>query len=137
MQLTGGMAFRVTATSITIMEAPTVARRTALATVDGVNRQSTQWHGASRPLGRYRKSTQQPAQTRRKWQQISLWGYQHAAGPIIFSGELTQYNACLTRSCSGTNNAPITGWNQLYSAVNGDSRTSQATLLWSTDINWG
>ena len=72
-----------------------------------------------------------------QWQQISLWGYQNAAGPIIFSGELTQYNACLTRSCSGTNNAPITGWNQLYSAVNGDSRTWQATLLWSTDINWG
>jgi hypothetical protein len=73
-----------------------------------------------------------------QWQQISLWGNQHGvSGAIIFSGELTQWNACQTRSCPGTNNLPSAGWNQLYSALNSDSRTAQGTLPWSTDINWG
>lgn len=71
-----------------------------------------------------------------QWQQVSLWGVLNSAnGKIVFSGSLTQADACGT-GCSGTNNSPATGWTQLYNAVNGDSRTAQSTLEWSTDMSW-
>lgn len=73
-----------------------------------------------------------------QWQQISLWGYLNSSqSKITFSGSMTQYDACTTSGgCTGTNNSPATGWSQLYNAINSDSRTSQSSLEWSTDMSW-
>jgi hypothetical protein len=69
-----------------------------------------------------------------QWQQLSLYGYLAHAGNMIMAGALTQSGACQQVGCSAlTANSPSQGWQQLYSALNGDQRTKQ-TLSWSTDI---
>lgn len=57
---------------------------------------------------------------------------------ISFSGTLTQWGACQTAGCIGTDNRPEDGWEQLWQALNTtttDSRTA-VTPPYSTDITW-
>lgn len=73
----------------------------------------------------------------RQWQQIKLYAYLRYPRFMQFQGALTQYNACLERTCDPSiRNTPEAGWTQLYDALNADTRTAQTVLTWSTDITW-
>ena len=73
----------------------------------------------------------------RQWQQIELYAYLAHGSTFPIKGVLTQYEACLTRGCSGTDNKPQDGLGQLLSALNGDPRTaSAANVEWLSDIAW-
>lgn len=73
-----------------------------------------------------------------EWQQISLWGYSHGSfGRISFTGSFTQAGACAQNGCSASvANSASAGWNQLWNAVSGDSRTAISNIPYSTDIRW-
>jgi hypothetical protein len=67
---------------------------------------------------------------------MSLYAYTNHGYRMNFLGSMTQYRACLQRSCDDSlKNSPADGYSQLYDALNADSRTAQS-LNWSTDINW-
>lgn len=72
-----------------------------------------------------------------EWYRLSLHGYTAHGSAMWIVGEMTQYQACKDTGnpCTGTNNTPSAGWNQLYSRLNADPRTAQP-LLFSTDISW-
>ncbi len=66
-----------------------------------------------------------------EWYQIALYGYNNHAGAVQILGTLTQWAAsgyCCT-------NTPGQGWQQMYDALNADSRTAQG-IPYSTDITW-
>lgn len=70
------------------------------------------------------------------WQQISLYSYLRYGSRMNILAPLSQYGACLQYGpCTGTNNTALAAWNQLWNALNSDSRTSQ-DLSWSADIKW-
>ncbi len=78
-----------------------------------------------------------------QWKNVSLYAYLYKTGKISFQGSLTQYYACFPsfpppdcKSESVETNTPAAGWDQLFNALASDSRTSQSTLTWSTDIRW-
>ncbi len=71
----------------------------------------------------------------KSWQQLSLYSYLKYGSKIFLKGPLTQMGACGQKGCSGTDNTPSAGWNQLWDRLNADSRTAQS-LTWSTDIRW-
>lgn len=74
-------------------------------------------------------------QNAQQWQQLSLYSYTAHGARMNILGSTTQYVACQqVDNCSGTNNTQSAGWQQLYNALNGDSRTSQ-TLSWETDMS--
>jgi hypothetical protein len=73
----------------------------------------------------------------RQWAWMSVYGYTAHSTPFYFKGVLTTYQACQQRGgCSGIDNTPIQGWQQLYDEINSDSRTKQLNLKYSTDIKW-
>ncbi|WP_075062152.1 hypothetical protein [Ornatilinea apprima] len=73
----------------------------------------------------------------RQWAWVSVHGYLAHQMPMYFTGVMTQYEACLQRGgCSGIDNTPAMGWQQMYDELNLDSRIAQNTLRWSTDIEW-
>ncbi len=72
-----------------------------------------------------------------QWYYLSLYAYKNHGAAMWFVGALTQYEACQQMGgCSGTNNAPAQGWTQLWNAITSDSRTTQNSLRWSTDMKW-
>lgn len=73
-----------------------------------------------------------------QWENIALYGHYRYNSAIGFSGEMTQLGACQTHGCNSTlNNAPATGWNQLWNATASSGYTSyQPYFKWSTDITW-
>ena len=72
----------------------------------------------------------------KQWQKIKLYSVVTKNDPMVILGSLTQWNACQENGgCSGTDNSPSEGWQQLYDQLNSDSRTAQS-LSYSTDISW-
>jgi hypothetical protein len=74
-----------------------------------------------------------------QWQGISNAGPAAGLAPVSFAGELTQYTTCLIPGvgpCTGIDNTPAQGWDQLYQQLNSAPATAQASLPWSTDITY-
>jgi hypothetical protein len=83
-----------------------------------------------------------------QWQQVSLYSYLNSqrrnGGAMVFSGALTEFQACypnpnvLTSPDPTCNPAftPQHGWQKLHDTLNADNRTAQQTLPWSTDVKW-
>lgn len=70
-----------------------------------------------------------------QWYLMSLHSYNTLGRPIKFFGALTQYQACLQRGCTTTDNSPQEGWTQLHNLVNYDSRVNVG-LYYSSDMKW-
>jgi hypothetical protein len=68
---------------------------------------------------------------------MSLYAYENAGGHFDFIGTMTSYQACVQypSGCSGIDNYPTVGWQQLYNLVNRDMRTYDS-ITYSTDIKW-
>jgi hypothetical protein len=74
-----------------------------------------------------------------QWQGISNAGPAAGLAPVSFAGELTQHTTCEIPGvgpCTGIDNKPAQGWNQLYRQLNSSPATAQASLPWSTDITY-
>jgi Fibronectin type III domain/Protein of unknown function (DUF4232) len=74
-----------------------------------------------------------------QWQGISNAGPAAGLAPVSFAGELTQYTTCLIPGvgpCTGIDNTPAQGWDQLYQQLNSSPATAQESLPWSTDITY-
>ncbi len=72
-----------------------------------------------------------------QWAYLSYWGTQNQKPPIIYLGSLTQWQACLQRGgCSGADNTPQQGWQQLYKELNYWPKTAQENIRWMSDICW-
>jgi hypothetical protein len=74
-----------------------------------------------------------------QWQGISNAGPAAGLAPVSFAGELTQYTTCLIPGvgpCTGIDNTPTQGWDQLYQQLNSSPATAQESLPWSTDITY-
>ncbi|MHB1356362.1 MAG: hypothetical protein ACYCZF_10345 [Anaerolineae bacterium] len=67
-----------------------------------------------------------------QWYRISLYGWTVHGQAIIFSGVLTQMQAC---NCPGQTNPPAEGWSQLYNLINSDFKTAY-DIKWLSDISW-
>ena len=72
-----------------------------------------------------------------QWYQLSLYGALEHGKPIRFAGVMTQLASCIDVSdpCEGVSNSPSEGWQQLWHALNADSRTASG-LRFLTDISW-
>jgi hypothetical protein len=59
---------------------------------------------------------------------------------IIFTGVMTQWQRCTRQKfpCPSTNNAPDTGWQQLFTTLDQDENTRipESIIKWSTDLIW-
>jgi hypothetical protein len=66
-----------------------------------------------------------------QWYRISLYGWAVHGQAIIFSGVMTQMQAC---NCPGQTNPPAEGWSQLYNLINSDFKTAY-DIKWLTDIS--
>jgi len=72
----------------------------------------------------------------RQWAWMSVYAVEQKGARMEFVGAFTQYQACQQRGgCTGLDNEPDEGWQQLYNELKYDPRTAQ-TLRWSTDIKW-
>ena len=74
-----------------------------------------------------------------QWQWLSRYSVINYNSKILFKGPMTQYQACQqVGGCEAIHldNTPLEGWSQLWEALNSDSRTSQDSLPWSTDIKY-
>lgn len=74
-----------------------------------------------------------------QWQGISNAGPATGLAPVSFAGELTEYTTCLIPGidwCTGIDNTPAQGWDQLYQQLNSSPATAQESLPWSTDITY-
>ncbi len=91
------------------------------------------WSGFAYPLPEiYTTSGTQASQ----WKYLSLYSYLNHGSKFTFKGVMTQSGACAqVGGCTGTNNSPTTGWNQLNTAVDSDSRTA-TNPDGPTDIRW-
>jgi hypothetical protein len=69
--------------------------------------------------------------TAQEWYQVSLYGYTHHGGAVPILATLTQW-AAAGNCCT---NQPAQGWQQMYDALNSDSRTANY-IQYSTDITW-
>jgi hypothetical protein len=74
----------------------------------------------------------------KQWANLSLYGVLAHNASMIIAGTLTQFGQCQQSgagACSGVDNTPAVGWQQLYNRLNvgADPRIAQ-TLPWSTDI---
>ncbi len=75
-----------------------------------------------------------------QWYRLSLYANFNNGFPIRFPGTLTQQGACFQDgTCPpGTNIGPITGFNLLYSRLQGDIYTvPDSSMIWATDIRYG
>ncbi len=77
----------------------------------------------------------------RQWAAVSKYGNLYLGSRIIFTGAMTQMQACQQRlasdpSCSSLDNTPAEGWGQLVDAVNAETFTEQPLPQYSTDIRW-
>lgn len=71
-----------------------------------------------------------------QWQELSLYAYGEGGVAMDIAGVTTQYWACQQMgSCSGMDNTPDDGLQQLYDELNNDPVTAQA-LRWVTDMWW-
>lgn len=71
-----------------------------------------------------------------QWKQLSLYAAVSKYGRMYFGGALTQQGSCYQRGCpSTTANSPETGWDQLWYALNSDSRIAMSPN-WSSDIRY-
>lgn len=71
----------------------------------------------------------------RQWYRISRRSYVAYGGKMLFGASLTQYAACQTNPCNGTDNTPAQGWTNLQNRLNDDTRTADP-VEYSTDITW-
>lgn len=76
-----------------------------------------------------------------QWAAVSKYGALYKASRIVFSGVMTQMQACQQRagsdsSCASLDNTPEEGWNQLVYAINSDVYTVSPSPRWTTDIRW-
>lgn len=77
-----------------------------------------------------------------QWAAISKYGItQYKVSRIVFSGVMTQMQACVQRggsdpTCEVLDNTPEEGWYQLVYALNADPDTVSPYPRWSTDIRW-
>ncbi|MFA5835320.1 MAG: hypothetical protein WC837_00050 [Bellilinea sp.] len=75
----------------------------------------------------------------RQWAAVSKYGSLYLGSRIIFTGTMTQMQACQQRGgteCNTLDNTPAEGWGQLFDAVNVETFTAQPFLQYSTDIRW-
>lgn len=77
----------------------------------------------------------------RQWAAVSKYGALYQASRIVFSGVMTQMQACQQPShrdgsCDTLDNTPAEGWSQLVDAINMDAYTVSPNPRWSTDIKW-
>ena len=75
----------------------------------------------------------------RQWAAVSKYGSLHKGSRIVFSGVMTQMQACQQRGgseCDTLDNTPAEGWGQLVDAINADPLTVSPLPVWSTDIKW-
>lgn len=66
-----------------------------------------------------------------QWYQVSLYGYNHHGGAVPILATLTQW-AAAGNCCT---NKPAQGWQQMQTALNSNSRTTNS-IPYSTDITW-
>jgi len=74
-----------------------------------------------------------------QWQGISNAGPAAGLAPVSFAGELTQHTTCQIPGvgpCTGIDNTPAQGWDQLYQQLNSSPATAQQSLPWSSDITY-
>ncbi|HEY1699400.1 MAG TPA: fibronectin type III domain-containing protein [Trebonia sp.] len=74
-----------------------------------------------------------------QWQGISNAGPAAGRAPVEFAGELTEYTTCRIPGitwCTGIDNTPTQGWDQLYQQLNSSPATAQQSLAWSSDITY-
>ena len=73
----------------------------------------------------------------RQWQAIDLWATTAVGDGMFFYGTMTQSGACRqVGGCTGTNNTPHAGNDQLRWWLNSDRRTAQADVETMTDMHW-
>lgn len=77
----------------------------------------------------------------RQWAAVSKYGALYRASRIVFSGVMTQMQACQQPnysepSCDTLDNNPAEGWGQLVDAISKDAYTVSPYPRWSTDIKW-
>jgi hypothetical protein len=77
----------------------------------------------------------------RQWAAVSKNATNSGKSRIVFSGAMTQMQACQQRRssdslCDILDNTPAEGWGQLVDAVNADAFTEQPLPQYSTDIRW-
>jgi hypothetical protein len=71
-----------------------------------------------------------------QWHQVAHRGIDDGGTLMLFSGALTQWDACQDRGCDpSVENRPEDGWAQLWTSVNDLDGTDQG-IKWSTDISW-
>lgn len=72
-----------------------------------------------------------------QWQFIARWGVDNKQHLMLFSGAITQLQACIDRgdACDGMNNPPEQAWKQFWDALNRDRATAQNPDF-LTDIRW-
>ncbi len=91
------------------------------------------WSGVAYPLPEIYVTTGAWA---KQWRYLSLYSYVNHGGRFSFQGVMTQSGACAqVGGCPGADNSPSTGWSQLNTQVNADSRTA-TTPGAPTDIRW-
>jgi hypothetical protein len=72
----------------------------------------------------------------KSWKWIGVYSKAVQNQPMYFQGPMTQYGSCQQgNACSGTNNTPAQGYQQLYDQLNSDARTAQ-TPPYVTDIKY-
>lgn len=74
-----------------------------------------------------------------QWQGISNAGPAAGRAPVSFAGELTEHTTCQIPGitwCTGIDNTPTQGWDQLYQQLNASPATAQESLPWSSDITY-
>jgi hypothetical protein len=74
-----------------------------------------------------------------QWQGISNAGSAAGLAPVSFAGELTEHTTCQIPGitwCTGIDNTPAQGWDQLYQQLNSSPATAQESLPWSSDITY-
>jgi hypothetical protein len=79
-----------------------------------------------------------------QWEHIAIWGHTSSncdtcGLTMIFSGSLTQYDACSQRGgCNGTDNTATEGWDQLWDELNTGDAPSwlYQTPSHECDIRW-
>lgn len=74
-----------------------------------------------------------------QWRGISNAGPAAGLAPVSFAGELTEHTTCEIPGvtwCTGIDNTPTQGWDQLYQQLNSSPATAQESLAWSSDITY-
>ena len=92
------------------------------------------WSGVAYPLPEIYATSGANA---KQWRYLSLYSALNHSSKFLFKGVMTQSGACSQSSggCPGADNGPATGWDQLNTQVNADTRTA-TTPDSPTDIRW-